>query len=607
MRNPMQPRRNDGPMGVNAPHEKASDRKAVFLRLLPYWAEHKGLMFLMLLCALATTASSLVTPWLIGKAIDNCINVSGQTTVDFSLLIKYLFVLAAVYVASSAASWAQEYGMVYISQRIVNKLRSQMMAHMQTLDLKYHDTNTRGDIMSRFLNDTELMKDGLGQTLIQCITTAVSMVGMIVTMCALNLTLTGMICFSIPLVLFLSRFIIARSRKYFAAQQSALGQLNSVIEESINGIKVIRSFGREDKQQEIFDNINDKLRETGTKAQINSGLMMPLLRVLDNFTYILVAVVGGSMALRGILTVGVIQTFLLYTRHFLRPVNQIASQINGVQSAFAGAERVFAMLDQVPSVVDSDDAVEINEVKGLVEFKNVVFGYNPEIPILKNISFTANPGEVVAIVGSTGAGKTTLMNLLTRFYDVDGGQILLDGKDIRKIKIYDLRKSLGIVLQDPVLFSGTIEKNIAYGRPQATHQMIVQAAQQAKADVFINRLPQQYETELVRQGENISNGQRQLLTIARAILSDAPILIFDEATSNIDTHTEILIQKAITNLTVGRTSFIIAHRLSTIRNADKILVIDNGKIAEQGKHDELLQKRGKYYEIYNSQFSVDEA
>ena len=604
MKNPMQPRRNDGQMGINAPHEKASDRKAVFLRLLPYWAEHKGLMFLMLLCALATTASSLVTPWLIGRAIDSCIHLSQQTTVDFVLLVKYLIVLALIYIASSAAHWAQEYGMVYVSQRIVNKLRSQMMEHMQNLDLKYHDTNSRGDIMSRFLNDTELMKDGLGQTLIQCVTTIVSMVGMIVTMCALNLTLTGLICMSIPLVIFLSRFIIARSRKYFAAQQTALGNLNSVIEESINGIKVIRSFGREDKQQEFFDEINNKLKVAGTRAQINSGLMMPLLRVLDNLTYILVAVVGGSMALEGILTIGVIQTFLLYTRHFLRPVNQIASQINGVQSAFAGAERVFAMLDQKPSITDSQDAVSISKVQGLIEFKNVIFGYNSQKPILKDISFTARPGEVVAIVGSTGAGKTTLMNLLTRFYDVDSGSILLDGTDIRKIKISNLRNSLGIVLQDPVLFSGTIEKNIAYGRPSATLDMVKNAAGLAKADVFIDRLPQKYQTELVRQGENISNGQRQLLTIARAILSDAPILIFDEATSNIDTHTEILIQKAINNLTVGRTCFIIAHRLSTIRNADKILVIDNGQIAEQGNHDELLAKRGRYYEIYTSQFSV---
>lgn len=538
-------------------------------------------------------------------------------TVDFTKLNVIVIMLLMLYISSSWFSWVQQYGMTNVSLKIAKKIRTQMMDKMLEQDIHFYDVHTRGDLMSRFTNDVELMKSGLGDSFIQLFNTIFTLAGTVVAMVALSPSLTVVCCMSIPVVFMMTNIISKQTRKFFSSQQVSLGQLNGLVEESVSGIKMVRSFGIEQQQIDKFNSINEELRKSGVKAQIYSGLLMPLMRVLENIIYIIVAVLGGIMATStdmtvfgiGIatITVGTIQSFLLYTKQFLRPINQVASQFNAVQSAIAGAERIFTILDTKPTITNKPDAVTLKEetVKGDIVFDHVSFGYEPGKLILKDISFTAKQDEVIAIVGTTGAGKTTIINLLTRFYDINSGSIKVDGIDIRDITKESLRDQMGIVLQVPFLFSDTVNYNVSYGWPAATQEEIINASKAANAHNFIERLPQGYDSEILRGGENISNGQKQLLTIARAILVETPILVFDEATSNIDTRTEILIQKAINNLTKGRTSFVIAHRLSTIKNADKILVMHEGRIAEQGKHEELLAKKGRYYEIYNSQFVVD--
>ncbi len=612
-----------GRMPMGQPKETVRDGFKTLMRLLPYWGEHWVALTLIAVCAITSAGISVVTPLVIADTIDMCIRVkdgaslSGivglygnasslmeSVSIDYTLLWQKLLLLGGIYLAGLAAGWLQDFGMTVVSQRVVGKMRSQMMNHILKLDVAYYDANSRGDLLSRFTNDVEMIRDGLGQTLIHLLTTALSMIGMIVSMCAMSGRLTALVCLSIPFVLLLTRLVIGRSRKLFSRQQNATGQLNSVIEESVAGIHTVRAMGAERLWKEKFETINSEVREVGISAQVNSGVLMPLLRLLDNLTYILVAVFGGILAIGGALTVGSIQAFLLYTRQFLRPVNMIATELNSLQSAVAGAERIFEMLDVEPKVVNKDEAIRPkDDVKGRVEFSNVSFGYKPGKMVLRGVSFTAEPGQVVAIVGGTGAGKTTMMNLLGRFYDVSDGSIMIDGIDIKDYDITYLRDSMAVVLQDPTLFTGTVAYNIAYGEPKRSDiEEIRESARQAMADTFIERLPQTYETVLTRQGESLSNGQRQLLTIARAIHSQAPMLVLDEATSNIDTHTETLLQRAMGNLTTGRTCFMIAHRLSTIRGADKIIVLEHGQIAEMGNHEELMTLGGIYKRLFESQF-----
>lgn len=601
---------------MTAKHERPQETSKTIARIFSYWKEHWTWLVIMLVSSLCEVFCTLMAPILIGKAIDNCIDLS-TLTVDFTKLNVIVIMLLMLYISSSWFSWVQQYGMTNVSLKIAKKLRTQMMDKMLEQDIHFYDVHKRGDLMSRFTNDVELMKSGLGDSFIQLFNTIFTLAGTVVAMVALSPTLTVVCCMSIPVVFMMTNIISTQTRKFFSSQQVSLGQLNGLVEESVSGIKMVRSFGIEQQQIDKFNAINEELRKSGVKAQIYSGLLMPLMRVLENIIYIIVAVLGGIMATSSDLTVfgigiatitvGTIQSFLLYTKQFLRPINQVASQFNAVQSAIAGAERIFTILDTKPTITNKPDAITLKEetVKGDIEFDHVSFGYEPGKLILKDISFTAKQDEVIAIVGTTGAGKTTIINLLTRFYDINSGSIKVDGIDIRDITKESLRDQMGIVLQVPFLFSDTVNYNVSYGWPVATQEEIINASKAANAHNFIERLPQGYNSEILRGGENISNGQKQLLTIARAILVETPILVFDEATSNIDTRTEILIQKAINNLTKGRTSFVIAHRLSTIKNADEILVMHEGRIAEQGKHEELLAKKGRYYEIYNSQFVVD--
>ena len=620
MRGPMMANGSGAPgsrlRDMTAKHERPQETSKTIARIFSYWKEHWTWLVIMLVSSLCEVFCTLMAPILIGKAIDNCIDLS-TLTVDFTKLNVIVIMLLMLYISSSWFSWVQQYGMTNVSLKIAKKLRTQMMDKMLEQDIHFYDVHKRGDLMSRFTNDVELMKSGLGDSFIQLFNTIFTLAGTVVAMVALSPTLTVVCCMSIPVVFMMTNIISKQTRKFFSSQQVSLGQLNGLVEESVSGIKMVRSFGIEQQQIDKFNAINEELRKSGVKAQIYSGLLMPLMRVLENIIYIIVAVLGGIMATSSDLTVfgigiatitvGTIQSFLLYTKQFLRPINQVASQFNAVQSAIAGAERIFTILDTKPTITNKPDAITLKEetVKGDIEFDHVSFGYEPDKLILKDISFTAKQDEVIAIVGTTGAGKTTIINLLTRFYDINSGSIKVDGIDIRDITKESLRDQMGIVLQVPFLFSDTVNYNVSYGWPVATQEEIINASKAANAHNFIERLPQGYNSEILRGGENISNGQKQLLTIARAILVETPILVFDEATSNIDTRTEILIQKAINNLTKGRTSFVIAHRLSTIKNADKILVMHEGRIAEQGKHEELLAKKGRYYEIYNSQFVVD--
>ena len=586
------------------PVEKANDSWSTIKRLFSYWKSSRWKLIFVMICSTAEVGLQLLAPLLIGKSIDECINLAYQEggSVDFEKLQWTLIALTLVYIGSAVCSWLQEYLMAIASLNIVRTIREEMIEKLHTLSIRFFDTKLRGETMSHFTNDVELIRDALGRTVIQLISSVFTLVGTAFLMLSLSLELTGMVCLTIPLVILLSKFVMTRTRKFFSEQQQALGNLNGMIEENIVGMKVIRSFGQEAKQTEKFDQLNKKLQDTGSSAQIYSGILMPLMRVLDNLSYIIVTIAGSFLASRGSITVGVIQSFLLYSRNFQRPVNQIATQFNSVQSAIAGAERIFKLLDEKPEITDKADAEILEGTVGRVKFDHVTFGYEKGKPIVKDISFTAEPGEVIAIVGGTGAGKSTLINLLTRFYDIDEGSITIDGKEISNLTQHSLRNALGIVLQEPFLFSETIKYNIGYGKPDATEEEICQAAQTANAYHFTIRLADGFETVLHEQGEDISHGQRQLLTIARAVLVNAPILILDEATSNIDTRTEILIQKAIANLTQGKTCFIIAHRLSTIKNADKILVMENGRIVESGEHEELIQKGGVYEKIYSSQF-----
>jgi ATP-binding cassette subfamily B multidrug efflux pump len=510
--------------------------------------------------------------------------------------------MLGVYLATSLTTWLQTYVMSAASQHAIRDMRADLFAKLQTLSLRFFDRRTHGELMSRLANDVENVSNVLTESVTQLISSVLSIVGVAVMMLLINIRLALVSLVTIPLTMFLIRWIAKHTRKGFQEQQAALGQLNGIIEETVTGQKVVKAYVREEAAIEQFDKTNYQLRRASTTAQILATSIGPISNFVNNVGFAIVAGAGGWMAVLGLATVGTIASFINYARQFSRPINQIASLYNTIQSAIAGAERVFEILDQVPEVADAPDAQPLEQFEGDVLFDDVCFAYEKGVPVLKHVSLHAEPGQTVALVGPTGAGKTTIVNLLTRFYDIDSGRICIDGVDIRQVKKDDLRRKLGIVLQDTYLFSESVMDNIRYGRLDATDEEVIAAAKLANADTFIHRLPQGYDTPLSERGSNLSQGQRQLLAIARAILADPSILVLDEATSSVDTRTEKNIQEAMLRLMEGRTSFVIAHRLSTIRDADIILVINEGEIIERGTHEELLAQRGFYHNLYISQF-----
>jgi len=582
---------------IGAPVIKPKNLKATLLRLWDYLKYQKIKLILVIIMVIISSLLMLAGPYLIGVAIDYYIIPR-----DFPGLLKIVLLLIAAYVLSALANWLQMYLMVDVSQKTVFKIRKDVFDKLQSLPLKFFDSNTRGELMSRLTNDIDNISNTLNSSSTQIISSIISITGTVIMMLYLSPILTFINMLIIPVMLFITGKIAKRSRKYFLNQQAALGKLNGMIEESISGQRVIKVFTREEKQIEEFNKSNEELKNIGIKALILSGFIPPLMNLLNNINFAFIAGVGGWLAVREIITIGVIASFINYSKQFTRPINELANQINMFQTAIAGAERVFEIMDESPEKEDEKDAIRLSNISGKVDFENVTFSYDKKTPVLKNINLHINPGETIALVGPTGAGKTTIINLLTRFYDIDEGLIKIDGTDIRKINRKSLRSSLGIVLQDAYLFSESVRENIRYGRLDASDEEVEEAAKLANAHKFIKRLPQGYDTVLSEEASNLSQGQRQLITIARAILANPSILILEEATSSVDTRTELHIQEAMLNLMKGRTSFVIAHRLSTIRDADQIVVINDGKIIEKGKHDELLKQRGFYYNLYMTQF-----
>ena len=569
-------------------------------RLWKYFGGERKLLTVILIFIIVDSALTLAVPYIIGRSVDIMSVKNGA--VDFGMLKIMALTLAAAYIADGAITFLQGWIMAGVSQRIVMNLRSALSAKLQKLPISFFDTHTHGDIMSRLSNDIENVSSTISQSTTQLMSGGIAIVGSLVMMLVLSPILTLASVITVPLVFLLTKTIAKKTGVLFKNQQMELGKLNGHIEETISGIQVVKAFNHEDKVIEQFDEVNSRLCEVGIKAQIWSGFIMPLMNVINNIGFAVVAGVGGALAVRNLITVGIIASFLSYSRQFSKPLNDLANIFNTLQSAVAGAERVFDILDEEEETEDISGAKVLENTGGHVVFENVTFGYRPDVPILKNISFNAEEGSHTALVGPTGAGKTTVVNLLARFYDVTGGRILIDGTDIREYTRDSLRKCFGIVLQDTYLFSGTIKENIKYGRLDATDEEVAEAAAMANADVFIKRLPKGYDTVLSESGGNLSQGQRQLLAIARAILANPSILILDEATSSVDTRTELNIQEAMLKLMNGRTSFIIAHRLSTIRDADTIMVIDGGGIVEKGSHNSLIEKKGTYYNMYSNQF-----
>ncbi|MBP8864743.1 MAG: ABC transporter ATP-binding protein [Anaerolineae bacterium] len=586
-----------GPMGISQEKPKVKDALGTLKRLWRYLERQKWTLSAAAVLIIITAALELLGPYLMGRAIDTYI---AQR--DLRGLARLAGMMIGVYVLASAGTWAQNYLMAGVAQYAVRDLREELFAKLQTLSLRFFDQHPHGDLMSRLTNDVENISATLSSSAAQLFASAFNLVGVILMMFVVNVPLAVITLFIIPLTVTLTRFITRRTREGYRAQQKHLGTLNGIIEETISGEKTVQAFVREEAAIEAFAVANRELRAAATRAETLTGFMGPLMNLINNIGLALVAGTGGWLAVEGLATVGVIATFINYARSFARPLNQIAQLFNTIQSALAGAERVFELLDEPPEMVDAPDALPLEHIQGRVSFDDVCFGYEPGVPVLKHIHLYAEPGQLIALVGPTGAGKTTIINLLTRFYDVDGGAIHIDGVDIRHIKIADLRRKLGLVLQDNFLFATTVMENIRYGRLDATDEEVIAAAQLANADSFIHRLPQGYQTELAERGSNLSQGQRQLLAIARAVLADPEVLILDEATSNVDTRTEKHLQAALWRLMAGRTNFVIAHRLSTIRNADCVMVIKDGEIIERGTHESLLAKRGFYYTLYMSQF-----
>lgn len=598
--------------GMGMPVQKAKDFKGTLRRLMGYLKPHRFRLMTVLLTAILSTAFAIFSPKILGNATTKLFEgVMGKVNgvpgaeIDFQGIWQIIVFLAALYLISSLFSYIQQYLMASVAQTTVYDLRKEVNAKLGKLPLKFFDSRTHGEILSRSVNDVDNISNTLQQSLTQLITSVITLLGVIVMMLTISPLLTLIVIVTLPLSFIVIKGVASRSQTHFKNQQMELGQLNGHVEEMYTGHKIIKAFGHEDISVAKFDEVNERLYDSGWKAQFVSGNIMPLMSMVSNIGYVFISVVGGIMVTRGSISIGDIQAFIQYSRQFSMPLMQTANIANIIQSTIASAERVFELLDETEEIPETETGKESHLIspKGDVSLRNVSFGYKEDVMLIEKMSLAVRQGQTVAIVGPTGAGKTTLVNLLMRFYEVNEGSITIDGVDITQMKRGSLRSLFGMVLQDTWLFNGTIRDNIAYGKEGVSEEQMVAAAKAAHADHFIRTLPEGYDTVLNEDASNLSQGQKQLLTIARAILADPAILILDEATSSVDTRTEIYIQKAMHVLMQGRTSFVIAHRLSTIRDADLILVMNNGSIIEQGTHNKLLAQDGFYADLYNSQFA----
>lgn len=607
-------KRGRGPMGGHglAPGEKAKDFKGTMKQLGKYLAKYKIALFISILCAIIGTVFSIVGPKILGKATTKIFNglvskLSGKGSgIDFTAIGKILIVLLILYVVSLIFSYIQGYIMSGISQKLCYDLRKQLAAKINRMPMKYFDKTTNGEVLSRFTNDIDTLSQSLNQSFSQLITSVTMVIGVLIMMLSISPLMTLAAVLILPISLGLVGVVVKKSQKHFKSQQEYLGHVNGEVEEVYGGHNIVKVFNGEERATNKFKELNDKLYDSAWKSQFLSGMMMPIMTFIGNLGYVVVSILGGYLVIKNRIEVGDIQSFIQYVRSFTQPITQAAQVANMMQSTAAAAERVFEFLNEEEEDQTVPNPVSIEDLEGRVDFEDVHFGYSDDKIIVNDFTAHVKPGQKIAIVGPTGAGKTTMVKLLMRFYDVLGGSIKVDGHDIRDFNRSELREMFGMVLQDTWLFNGSIKENIRYGKLDATDEEVVEASKSAHVHHFVQTLPDGYDMELNEEASNVSQGQKQLLTIARAILADPKILILDEATSSVDTRTEVLIQKAMDNLMQGRTSFIIAHRLSTIRNADLILVMNNGDIVEQGSHEELLKKGGFYANLYNSQFENSE-
>ena len=594
---------------MGMPVEKAKDFRGTLRRLLDYLKPHRMKLVITSLAAVVGTAFGIISPKVMGQATTKIFegfllkmkNVPNAT-IDFNYILNIIFILIGLYVISSVFKYIQQYIMVGIAQKTVYDMRKDINSKLSRLPLKYFDGKTHGEILSRVTNDIDTISNTLQQSITQLITAIVTLVGIVVMMLTINSLLTLIVFVTLPLSFLVTKIIARKSQKFFARQQKLLGQLNGHVEEMYTGHKIVKVFNYEKQSINKFNKVNNKLYDAGWKAQFISGIIMPLMMAIGNLGYVFIAILGGIFVAKGTISLGNVQAFIQYSRGFTKPIVQTASIANIIQSTIAAAERVFEVLDESEQIPDKKEKTHLGKSEGNIRFEHIKFGYNTEEILIKDMNIEVKKGQTIAIVGPTGAGKTTLVNLLMRFYEINDGKITFNGIDIRDMKRGELRNIFGMVLQDTWLFKGSIKENIAYGRESATEKEIILAAKMAYADHFVRTLPDGYDTIINEEANNLSQGQKQLLTIARAILANPTILILDEATSSVDTRTEIHIQKAMLALMEGKTSFVIAHRLSTIRDADLILVMNEGSIIEKGTHKELLNQNGFYADLYNSQF-----
>lgn len=596
-----------GPRGRHAT-EKAKDFKGSFKKVIRYLGRYRIGVVIVMLCAVLSAAFNIIGPKVLGKATTALSEglmgkITGTGSIDFTYIGKVLLFALALYGVSLVFSLIQGLTMSTITQKLCYKLRKELVEKINRMPMKYFESRTHGEVLSRITNDIDTFGNGFNQSVTQLITSLTTMIGVFVMMLTISPLMTLITLLIVPISLIFISFVMKKSQKHFVQQQTYLGHINGQVEENYSGHLVVKAFGKEKDVIDEFERTNSVLFESAWKSQFLSGLMMPVMQFVGNLGYVGVAISGAFLAIRGTIQIGDIQAFITYVKNFTQPMQQLAQVTNMMQSMVAAAERVFELLEEEEEDQTTEHAIPVNDVKGVVDFKNVQFGYQEDQIIIKNFNAHVNQGQQIAIVGPTGAGKTTMVKLLMRFYDVNAGAIELDGHNLKEYNRNELRSAFGMVLQDTWLFKGSIMENIRYGRLDATDEEVIQAAKSAHVDHFIRTLSGGYSFELNEDATNVSAGQRQLLTIARAILADNPVLILDEATSSVDTRTEHRIQRAMDNLMKGRTSFVIAHRLSTIRNADMILVMKDGDIIEQGSHDELMQQNGFYADLYNAQFA----